>query len=160
MMSSHLALPRQGHLEQVLIIFLYLKNKHNAEIVYDPSDPCLDESKFKKQDSASSEFGHLEGKEEIPENAPEPRGVGFVIHSKIDADHASDTVLRRSRTGMVIWLNSSLAHWWSKKQNSVTRSSKHYQPRLNFEEEVKLNCIPCRVRSSCNGRMSHWSCPE
>ena len=134
---------------------MYLKNKHNAEIVYDPSDPYLDESKFEEQDWASSDFGHLEGKEEILENAPEPQGVGFVTHSKIDADHASDTVLRHSRTGMLVCLNSSLVHWWSKKQNSVTRSSKHYQPRLNFEEEVKLNCIPCRVRSSCNGRIAY-----
>ena len=39
MMSSHLALPREGHLEQVLHIFAYLKKYHNTELVYDPSDP-------------------------------------------------------------------------------------------------------------------------
>ena len=38
MMSSHLALPREGHLEQVLHIFAYLKKYHNTELVYDPSD--------------------------------------------------------------------------------------------------------------------------
>ena len=59
----------------------------------------------------------------MPANAPEPKGIGFVIHAKIDADHASDTVTRRSRTGMLVWLNSSLIHWWSKKQNSVESSS-------------------------------------
>ena len=122
MMSSHLALPREGHLEQVLNIFAYLRNHHNAELVYDPSDPVVDETKFEKQDWASSEFGHVES-EELPANAPEPRGMGFIIHAKIDADHASDTVTRRSRTGMLVWLNSSLIHWWSKKQNSVESSS-------------------------------------
>ena len=35
MMSSHLALPREGHLEQVLHIFAYLKKYHNTELVYD-----------------------------------------------------------------------------------------------------------------------------
>ena len=36
MMSSHLALPREGHLEQVLHIFAFLKKYHNTELVYDP----------------------------------------------------------------------------------------------------------------------------
>ena len=33
MMSSHLALPREGHLEQVLHIFAYLKKYHNNRIL-------------------------------------------------------------------------------------------------------------------------------
>lgn len=37
MMSSHLALPRKGHLEEVLHIFAYLKKHHNAEMVFDPT---------------------------------------------------------------------------------------------------------------------------
>ena len=64
MMSSHLALPREGHLEQVLHIFAYLKKHHNTELVYDPSDPVVDENDFKRRDSPPSEFGHVEGKEE------------------------------------------------------------------------------------------------
>jgi hypothetical protein len=35
-MSSHLALPREGHLEQVCHIFAHLKKYHNTEVVYDP----------------------------------------------------------------------------------------------------------------------------
>ena len=46
MMSSHLALPRESHLEQVLHIFAYLKKYHNTELVYDPSDPVVDENDF------------------------------------------------------------------------------------------------------------------
>ena len=48
MMSSHLALPREGHLEQVLHIFAYLRKYHNTELVYDPSDPVVDENDFKE----------------------------------------------------------------------------------------------------------------
>ena len=62
MMSSHLALPREGHLEQVLHIFAYLKKYHNTELVYDPSYPVVDENAFERRDWASSEFGHVEGK--------------------------------------------------------------------------------------------------
>ena len=41
----------------------------------------------------------------------------------MDADHASDTVTRRSRTGMLVYLNSALVYYSSKKQNSVETSS-------------------------------------
>ena len=54
---------------------------------------------------------------------PEPRGHGFIMRAKVDADHASDTVSRRSRTGLLIYLNSALVYWWSKKQTSVESSS-------------------------------------
>ena len=64
MTSSHLALPREGHLEQVLHILANLKKNHKTELVYDPSDPFEDENDFERRDWASSEFGHMEGKEE------------------------------------------------------------------------------------------------
>jgi hypothetical protein len=123
MMSSHLALPREGHMEQVLHIFAHLKKYHNTELVYDPSDPVIDEAEYEARDWASSEFGHLDGKEEIPPNMPQPRGLGFLIRAKVDADHASDTVTRRSRTGFLVWINCSLVYFWSKKQTSVEISS-------------------------------------
>ena len=65
----------------------------------------------------------MEGKEDLPPNMPEPRGLGFTIVAKVDADHASDTVTRRSRTGILVYLNCSLIHWWSKKQASIESSS-------------------------------------
>ena len=46
MMSSHLALPRKGHMEQVMQIFGYLKKYHNVELVFDPSDPIVNEQDF------------------------------------------------------------------------------------------------------------------
>ena len=123
MLSSHLAMPWEGHLTQVLHIFGYLRKYHNAELVYNPSNPCVNESDFQISDWSSSEFGHIQGEEVFPPNAPEPRGLGFVMRLKVDADHATDTVTRRSRTGFLVYLNSSLIYWSSKKQNSVESSS-------------------------------------
>lgn len=123
MMSSHLVLPREGHLAQVFHIFAYLKKYHNTEMVFDPSDPVIDQDQFEPRDWSSSEFGHVEGKEELPPKMPEPRGRGFIMRAKVDADHASDTVTRRSRTGFLAYLNSAPIYWWSKKQNSVESSS-------------------------------------
>jgi hypothetical protein len=37
MMSSHLALPRKGHLDQLFHLFGYLKKHHNAEMPFDPT---------------------------------------------------------------------------------------------------------------------------
>ena len=50
---------------------------------------------------------------------PEPRGLGFIMRAKVDADHTSDTITRRSRMGFLVYLNCAPIYWWSKKQNSV-----------------------------------------
>jgi hypothetical protein len=72
-MSSHTALPRGGHyLYQLLQTFGYLKKYHNTGMVFDPSDPVIDESSSELKDWTSSDFGHLQGKEEIPTNIPGP----------------------------------------------------------------------------------------
>ena len=122
-MSSHLALPREGHLQAVFRIFAYLKKYHNSELVFDPSDPAVDLHQFERRDWATSEFGHVQGQEELPRNAPEPCGIGFVMRGNVDADHAGDSVTQRSRTGYMVWLNCALIYWSSKKQTSVESSS-------------------------------------
>ena len=119
MMLSHLAMPQKGHLDQVLHIFAYLQKYHSMELVYDPSDPVVEQNDFEQRDWTSSEFGTVQGKEEIPSNMPELRGQGFTMCVKVDADHASDTVMRCSRTGFLVYLNCVPVYWWSKKQNSV-----------------------------------------
>ena len=53
---------------------------------------------------------------------PESRGIGFVMRAKVDADHAGDTITRRSRTGFIIYLNSAPVYWMSKKQTSIETS--------------------------------------
>ena len=123
MISSHLAMPRKGHLNQVLHIFAYLCKYHNTELVYDLSDPVVEHDVFEQRDWTSSEFGTVQGKEEIPSNISEPRGLGFIMRVKVDADHASDTITRRSRMGFLVYLNCAPIYWWSKKQNSVESSS-------------------------------------
>jgi hypothetical protein len=72
MMQSHLVLPRKGHPEQVFHIFAHLKKYHNTEIVYDPSDPVIDEAQFDAKNWASSGFEHLDGVEELPPTCQSP----------------------------------------------------------------------------------------
>eukprot|EP00957_Ditylum_brightwellii_P036132 2737539-Ditylum_brightwellii.AAC.1 len=77
MMSSHLALPREGHLDQVLHIFAYLRKYHNSELVFNPTHQEVNEQAFERKDWTSSECGHVPGNEELPPNMPTPRGFGF-----------------------------------------------------------------------------------
>ena len=91
--------------------------------MFDLSEPVIDHDSFEKKDWTSSEFGHIDGIEELPDNMLEPRGLGFWIRAKVDADHATDTVTRRSRTGFLVFLNSALIYWKSAKQTSVESSS-------------------------------------
>ena len=95
MMSSHLVLPREGHLQQVLHIFSHLEKHSNTEMVFDPTDPMIDDEAFKREDWASSEFGATLS-EILPDNMPQPRGMGFTMSAMVDADHAADTTSRKS----------------------------------------------------------------
>jgi hypothetical protein len=59
----------------------------------------------------------------MPPNAPEARGKEVQIIAFSDSDHAGDTVTRRSRTGVLIYLNRSPIIWYSKKQTSIETST-------------------------------------
>ena len=49
-MSSCLALPREGHLRQLFHIFQYLSKHHNTEMVFDPSLPETNQADFPERD--------------------------------------------------------------------------------------------------------------
>ncbi len=119
LLSSHMTLPREGHLLQLYPVFAYLMSyRNNSEIVFDPSAPEIDRSLFMRQDWAATAYG--DGlKEELPANMPESIGQGFIMSGYIDSDHADDVATRRSRTGFLVFLNSALIFWMSKKQTSI-----------------------------------------
>jgi hypothetical protein len=92
LMASCMALPREGHLNQLYHMFAYLKIMHNTEMVFDPSEPDIDETAFEKQDWTHTAY--KQNKEELHANTKEPRGFGFKIRAYIDADHAGDSITR------------------------------------------------------------------
>ena len=120
-MASMMALPREGHLKVLFQMFGFLKLRHNAVMVFDPTEPDIDATQFTREDWSGTPYGICN--EDIPPNAPEPRGVGFIMRAFVDSDHAGDIVTRRSRTCFMIFLNSSLIYWYSKKQGSCETSS-------------------------------------
>ncbi len=120
MLSSHLAEPRIGHLEQVLHIFSYLKHHANSHLVFDPQYVSWEKADF--QDHDWQEF-YKDASEAMPPNAPEPRGHAVQMNAFVDASHAGNKITRRSHTGIIIYLNCSPIMWYSKAQNTVESST-------------------------------------
>ncbi|KAI2506217.1 Reverse transcriptase (RNA-dependent DNA polymerase) [Fragilaria crotonensis] len=71
MLSTHLAAPREGHLQQVYHCFAYLKAKPKRTLAFDSQHPIIDESRFVQCDWHDFYRG---AQEPIPgDAAPEPR---------------------------------------------------------------------------------------
>ncbi len=149
--GSMMAMPREGQLAQVYRMFSFLRCHHNAVMVFDPSEPNIDESAFPKQDWTSSAYG--ECKEEIPNNAPEPRGKEVDIGCFMDADHAEDTVSRTSRTGFFIYINMAPIVFHSKKQTTIEISlldSECVAMNTTMETSIGVRCKLRRTRVPIN----------
>ena len=100
-------------------MFAHLEHRHNARLVFDPSYPVIDMSVFKDCD-----WKHFYGdvKEALPPNAPTPRGKEVDLRLFCDSDHAGDKLRRRSRSGCLIYVNSALVVWYSKRQPTIETS--------------------------------------
>ena len=121
MLSVHLAMPRVGHLEAAIHIFAYLKTTPKKTLAFDPRHPVYDESRFPPK--ADWHDFYREAEEQIPDDAPPPRGKMVSMHCFVDADHASNKVTRKSQTGILIFINRAPISWYSKRQNTVESST-------------------------------------
>ena len=91
LMSAHLALPRIGHLEQVIHMFGYLKLHPKRKVIFDASHPSIDEHRFKKYDWYDFYRG---AKEAILLDCPEPLGGSIFTHCFVDSDLAGNLISR------------------------------------------------------------------
>jgi hypothetical protein len=119
MLSTHLCLPREGHLEAVFHVLAHLGLHNNARVVFDPTYPSVGMGTFIKNDW---KFIYGDVKEMIPYDAPVPRGNEVDLRLFVDSDHAGEQFTRRSRTGFVIYLNMAPLVWFSKSQSTVESS--------------------------------------
>ena len=101
MMSSYLALPREGHLAQVFHIFAYLKKQHNYALVFDPSYPNVSIDTLPKHDWKKF-YGDV--KEAMPPGMPDPLVKKVAICCFVDTNHAGEKLTRRYRSGFIIFL--------------------------------------------------------
>jgi hypothetical protein len=118
-LASHMALPREGHMDAVLHIFGWRKRKHGSRMVFDPTYPAIDMSVFKQCDWKEF-YGDV--REPIPGDAPIPLGRDVDLRLFVDSDHAGDHLARRSRTGFFIFMNMAPIFWLSRKQATIETS--------------------------------------
>jgi hypothetical protein len=76
MLSSHMALPRRGHLEQIYHIFGYLYAHPKHSLYFNPEDVRHPDEKFVHHDW--KDF-YRDAKEAVPDDMPEPQGVEISI---------------------------------------------------------------------------------
>jgi hypothetical protein len=120
MLSTHLAMPREGYLQQAYNIFAYLKTKPKKTLAFDLQHPDIDEARFIKCDWQDFYRG---AKEAIPVDAPKPHGNVVSTHCFVDADHVGNRGTRRLQTGILIFINRAPIIWYSKRQNTVETST-------------------------------------
>ena len=160
MISSHLELPRRGHLESLFNMFSYLKNHQNSEMMFDTTDTDVDTDDFQSEEWGLSIYVDVKEKtltiisfsESGTGNIPESRGQGFTMTIYVDCDIDSDCVTRRSRTGFAIFLNGSPVYLRSEKQHSCevstfrsefTSMKKDVEYVCGLRYKLRMMGIPC-----------------
>eukprot|EP00980_Cylindrotheca_fusiformis_P025104 scaffold13074_cov103-Cylindrotheca_fusiformis.AAC.1 len=96
LLSSHLALPREGHLEAAYNIFGYLAKHLDSTLVFDDKKPELNMDAFNVTRWDKSIYGDVQ--EEIPGKCPKALGRSVQMTCFVDASHAGDLATRRSHT--------------------------------------------------------------
>ena len=136
LLSTHLAMPRIGHLNQVDRMFGYLKLYPKRKLAFNAQHPMISERMFRKHEWCDF---YRDAKEAIPHDMPNPRGNSMSTHCFVDASHGSDRATRRSQTGILIFYNRAPILWHSKRQNTVEASTfgSEFQAMKNAVELVK-----------------------
>ena len=123
LLSRYLVQPRTGHLVQALHIIKYLDIHSKNDLAFDPAlHDVEDPSLIAARRDAMKEI-YVDAKEELPTNAPPPRGNPVQVNCFVDSDHAGDRLTRRSQTGIILYCNSAPIQWYSKRQSTVETST-------------------------------------
>jgi hypothetical protein len=112
-LSSYLACPREGHLENALHVMGYLWLKHNSRLIFDPTYPDTDQTAFPSFEWMEI-YGNVE--EVSPPDMPPPLG------KDVELCMVGKKRTRRSRTGYIIFCNLALIIWLSKQQATIETS--------------------------------------
>ena len=89
-------------------------------LIFGWSTSNISENRFKSYDWFDF---YKDAEEAIPAVMPEPRGLPMSSSLFVDADLAGDKRNRRSQTGILIFCNKALIHWYSKLQPTVETST-------------------------------------
>ena len=112
LLSSHVGLPREENLEAAVHVITHVGQIYNVRLVYESSYPEIDHSVFEQCDL--SQLGK-NAKEAISMKTPESQAKEVDTSIFVDSDDAGDKVSCRLRSGFLIYMNTTLVQWFSKK---------------------------------------------
>jgi hypothetical protein len=122
LLSPCSASPREGHLDQVLHIFAFLRRHPKLTLYLSPEMPLMDFGEFRTQKDNVSEL-YRDADEQMPHTMPTQRGRSLVMTAFVDASHGGNKVTRQSHTGYVIFINRAPIIWYIKRQQTVETST-------------------------------------
>ena len=111
-MASQRSMPREGHLEAVLHVFSFIRQKYISRMVFDTTYPAINLNDFREY-KWNEFYGEL--KESITPNTTEGRGKEVYLCGFVDSDHARENKTRNSRSGVFVFFNTALIKCFSKK---------------------------------------------
>ena len=76
LLSSHVALPREGHLDTEVHVMAHVGQRYNFRLVYDPSYLEIDHNVFKKCDWS---LFYCDANEAVPMSSPGPQGKEVIF---------------------------------------------------------------------------------
>ena len=118
-LSLYQAAPRDGHLQQILHIFDFLKKNPKLTLYFYPSPAVIDPTSFTGSTAEEFRDQYRGAKEELPNYAPKARGRAVEVTEFVYASHASYKKTRRSHTGYIVFVNRAPIIWYRKKQATV-----------------------------------------
>ena len=101
-LSKHLDLPRECHLEQVLHIVGYLKRRKKLRLLFESGYLATNQKLFKNYDWFDL---YRDTEEGINPKIPEARGRGVIVICLVDDNHGGNMKDRKSQTGVLIFIN-------------------------------------------------------
>jgi len=151
-LSRFRAVPRQGHLDRVKRIHGCLSKMRHATIKIRTDAPDYSNIPVKLCDWECSCYA--DAKEEIPLDAPAPKGKPATVTSFFDANLCHDLVSGKSVTGILHQLNKTSVDWHSKLQLTVetaTFGSECVTARTCTEQVIDLRLALRHLGAPING---------
>ena len=138
-LSSFRAQPCVGHLKRIKRIYAYLLNHRYYRIRFDVREPNHDTTPVHTYDWSNTAYDTIA--EELPVDAPEPKGKRVVFTHWYDANLMHDVLSGKSVTGTFHLANLTPMMWYSKKQatsETATYGSEFLAARTCVEQIIDL----------------------
>ena len=135
-------LPRVGHVERLKKICGYIRKNPHGAIQFRTG--ILDHEATFGTDPKTYDWMHTvygSPKEEIPPNAPPPKGKPVRMTTFVDANLMHDLVTGRSCSGILHMICQTPDQWFTKRQNQVetaTYGSEFMAARIAIEQIIDL----------------------